>query len=74
MNPVISSHYLHNVNSVATIFKLLPLYCDNYNANNGRTKNLVLNLNDRMIAAKILWKLKDEKNIDIKNMKLMDFQ
>lgn len=45
VNPVISSSYLHNVNSVATIFKLMPLYCDNYYKNNGRTKNLVLNLN-----------------------------
>lgn len=27
VNPLISSSYLHNVNSVATVFKLLPLYC-----------------------------------------------
>lgn len=27
-----------------------------------------------MIAAKILFKLKDNKNIDLKNMKLLDFQ
>lgn len=38
VNPLISSHYLHNVNSVATIFKLLPLYCENHRSN-GRTKN-----------------------------------
>lgn len=56
------------------MFKLLPLYCDNYHTNNGRTKNLVLNLNERMIAAKILSKLKDSKNLNIKNMKIKDFQ
>ena len=32
VNPVISSNYLHNVNSVAILFKLLPLYCKNYDA------------------------------------------
>jgi hypothetical protein len=73
VNPLISSHYLHNVNSVATIFKLLPLYCENHRSN-GRTKNLVLHLNERMVAAKILFKLNDNKNIDLKNMKLLDFQ
>lgn len=27
VNPVISSHYLNNVNSIASLFKLMPLYC-----------------------------------------------
>lgn len=27
-----------------------------------------------MIAAKVLFKLKDYKNVDLKNMKLLDFQ
>lgn len=44
VNPLISSHYLHNVNSIATIFKLMPLYCKSQ-SHDGRTKNLVLHLN-----------------------------
>lgn len=70
VNPLISSHYLHNVNSIATIFKMIPLYCTNH-MHDGRTKNLVLHLNERMIAAKILVALKDSKNINIKSMKLL---
>lgn len=73
VNPLISSHYLHNVNSIATIFKLMPLYCKTQ-SHDGRTKNLVLHLNERLIAAKILFALKDHKNLDIKSMKLLDFK
>ena len=74
VNPLISSHYLHNVNSIATIFKMIPLYCNNH-AQDGRTKNLVLHLNERMIAAKILvWLKGSNKNVNIKSMKLIEFE
>jgi hypothetical protein len=72
VNPLISSHYMHNVNSIATIFKLMPLYCKTQ-SNDGRTKNLVLHLNEKMIAAKIIYALKDFKNLAIKSTKLLNF-
>lgn len=52
---------------------MMPLYCENHRSH-GRTKNLVLHLNERLIAAKILAKLKDLKNIDIKAMKVLDYE
>jgi hypothetical protein len=69
VNPIIRSKYLTEVNSIATMFRLMPLYCTN-DIHNGRTKNLVLHLNERLLSAKILVKLKDHKNINIKRMKL----
>lgn len=42
--PIIQSSFIFNVNSVAAIFKLMPLYCKT-DIHNGRTKNLVLHLN-----------------------------
>lgn len=44
VNPVISSNYFHNINSIGTLFKLMPLYCKTQ-THDGRTKNLVLHLN-----------------------------
>lgn len=74
-SPLITSSYLHNVNSVAMLFKLLPLYCKNLQTKN-RNKNLALIFDERVLAAKILHKLQDDKKLRIEliNMKLLDFQ
>lgn len=53
---------------------MIPLYCNNQ-AQDGRTKNLVLHLNERMIAAKILvWMKGSNKNVNIKSTKIIDFE
>ena len=57
------------------LFKLLPLYCKNLQTKN-RNKNLALIFDERVLAAKILHKLQDDKKLRIEliNMKLLDFQ
>lgn len=73
ISPVVSSSYFHNVNSVATIFKVLPLYCKNVESK-GRTKNLALLLDERVLAAKLLIKLHEYKNIELKNSDILNVQ
>lgn len=67
LGPLVSSTYFHNVNSVAAIFKVLPLYCYNLESK-VRTKNLALLLDERVLAAKLLIKLHEYKNIHLKNL------
>ena len=72
VNPVISSTYFHNVNSVAILFKLLPLYCQNNDVSwtkksssekNYGKKNNALIFDERLLAAKILQNLRDSSSL-----------
>ena len=86
VNPVISSTYFHNVNSVAILFKLLPLYCSNHDVtwakkNNpdksyGKKHNALI-FDERLLAAKILQNLRDSSNllqISLIDLKVVEFQ
>ena len=83
---MISSTYLHNVNSVAMLFKLLPLFCSNNgvswrnkkkSSSSLGSKSKVLIFDERLLAAKILQNLRDRScllQISLLNKKVLEFQ
>lgn len=74
LGPIIKGTYMQNVNSVAMMLKILPLYCNNPSNHHLQNKHLSLPLDERTLFLKLLLQLKYSSQFTLLNATITEFQ